>query len=83
MYVFIEISLAKNFHKTFFNYLSFQIIWEYKTGRGLIPDRGSCPLSTQLTEDRLRRTSGPVQPSVPLHLFGPLDMFYGPSSFER
>ena len=26
-------------------------------------------LSTQLTEDRLRHASGPVQPSVPLHLF--------------
>ena len=38
-----------------------------ETGSGQIPDRGSCPLSTQLTEDRLRHTSGPVQPSVPLH----------------
>ena len=38
-----------------------------KIGRGLIPDRGSCLLSTQLTEDRLRHASGPVQPSVPLH----------------
>ena len=35
-----------------------------KNGRGLIPDRGSCPLSTQLTEDRLRHASGPVHRSL-------------------
>ena len=34
---------------------------------GQIPDQGSCPLSSQLTEDRHRHASGPVQPSVPLH----------------
>ena len=38
-----------------------------KIGRGQIPDRGSCPLSTQLMEDRLRHASGPVQPPVLLH----------------
>ena len=29
-------------------------------------------LSTQLTEDRLRHANGPVQPSVPLHLYSQL-----------
>ena len=32
-----------------------------KNGKGLIPDRGSCSLSTQLMEDRLWCASGPVQ----------------------
>ena len=36
-----------------------------KIGRGQIPDQGSCPLSTPLTEDRHRHACGPVQPSVP------------------
>ena len=40
-----------------------------KYDRGLIPDGGSCPLSTQLKEDRLWHAIGPVQPSVPLHWY--------------
>ena len=32
-----------------------------KTSRGQIPDRGSWPLSTYQTEDRIRRPSGPVR----------------------
>ena len=51
------------------NSLSFQSFGKNKTGRGHIPDRGSCPLSTQLMEDRLRNASGPVQPSVLLHTY--------------
>ena len=33
-----------------FNSLNFQIIWENKTDRGLIPDRGTWPLSTKQAE---------------------------------
>ena len=52
------------------NFLTLRLIklsGKNKNGRGLIPHRGSCLLSTQQTEDRLRHASGPVQPSVPLH----------------
>ena len=36
------------------------IIWGNKTSRGPIPDRGTRPLSTKQTEDRLRLARGPV-----------------------
>ena len=56
---------SPNIRIKLFNSSSFQSFGKDKTGRGHIPDWGSCPLSTQLMEDKLRH---PVQPSVPLHL---------------